>query len=660
MNFLFKLPLRISIPVILIVFSTLVSLGVTLDRLYREEADIRSTSQHDMIEMMQQLRDGISDRILHGDIIAANMRLSDAALSRNINGIYLVDAEGSILLSSQYAMRGVAVSLGLPEYNAAEARESLRLDRSIILDSDDNKHMYGYFPVVLGQIQGALRPNRYGMLFVDYDLGLALDQARSYALRQSLTFFLSFMLMIGFLVLFFRWRVTRRVTELAEVVTRFSGGVLDRHAEVSGGDEITDLARAFNGMADRLTEKNRELHNEIEERSRVAVQLSESRQMLQLVLDSIPVGVFWKDCNLRYLGCNRLFARDAGLHAPEEVVGLSEGDLSWREFAQRYEEDDRAVIVSGEARLHAEEMNRLRSGATVWLQISKLPLVDGQGQITGLLGTYQDITARKQAELSLEELNHTLEQRVKEELAKNREKDHLLIQQSRLAAMGEMVHNIAHQWRQPLNLLGLVVAGIKDDYDHGALDDAALNQAIEQSQRLLQKMSTTIDDFRYFFRPDKEKQTFDIAEVVDATFVLMEASFKNNRITISQQLERPMLVEGYPSQYSQALLNILVNAKEAILHKDVEHGRIDVSLRAESGWAVLCVEDNGGGIPPQVMGRLFDPYFTTKEQGSGIGLYMTKMIIENSMDGKVWAENAGEGARFTIRLPLLLASKEKT
>jgi signal transduction histidine kinase len=267
-----------------------------------------------------------------------------------------------------------------------------------------------------------------------------------------------------------------------------------------------------------------------------------------------------------------------------------------------------------------------------------------------------EIAERKEAEESLKQLNETLEQRINTEVAANRDKDHLLIQQSRLAAMGEMVHNIAHQWRQPLNSLSLIISNILDDFKFKTMTQETLEHDAASARRLIERMSTTIDDFRDFFRPDREKSSFDVAESIQEAIFIIEASLKSNHIEISADVAPGLKVNGFSGQYGQAVLNLLVNAKEAILEKHPADGWIRVTLKPEGGYAVLCVEDNGGGIAADILPRLFDPYFTTKDQGTGIGLYMAKMIIERNMEGTISADNIENGARFTLSIPLEKAS----
>ncbi len=261
----------------------------------------------------------------------------------------------------------------------------------------------------------------------------------------------------------------------------------------------------------------------------------------------------------------------------------------------------------------------------------------------------------REAQDGLRHLAATLEQRVREEVAHNREKDHLLIQQSRLASMGEMVHNIAHQWRQPLNALGLLLHNIRDDYEYGTLTAESLRQATADAQRLLERMSHTIDDFRDFFRPDREMADFDVGAAVRDALFITEASLQHYNLAVDAEVPCGVVAEGYPSQFSQAVLNVLINAKEALQQRD-SGGHISVRLAEADGRAWVTVDDDAGGIPPEVLPRVFEPYFTTKDEGSGIGLYMAKMIIEKNMRGSIEASNTGAGARFLISVPLKAAA----
>ncbi len=258
---------------------------------------------------------------------------------------------------------------------------------------------------------------------------------------------------------------------------------------------------------------------------------------------------------------------------------------------------------------------------------------------------------RTEAEAVMKRLNEVLERRVQEEVAKNREKDHLLIQQSRLAAMGEMVHNIAHQWRQPINALTLVLANLKDAQAYGELTEAEMERQVEMGNRLIQKMSATIDDFRNFFRPNKEKKVFPLQAAVDEARGILGNSLASQGIALEVEVEAGVTVHGYPNELFQVLLNILNNSRDAIAERRVPAGKIRIAAGREGDKGTIRIIDNGGGIPEDILPKIFDPYFTTKDKGTGIGLYMSRMLMEH-MGGSVEARNAEGGAVFTLALPL--------
>jgi signal transduction histidine kinase len=262
-----------------------------------------------------------------------------------------------------------------------------------------------------------------------------------------------------------------------------------------------------------------------------------------------------------------------------------------------------------------------------------------------------EIAEHQRAERALQELNATLESRVREEVESNRKKDHLLIQQSRSAAMGELAHNIAHQWRQPLNKIALLATNLGDDYADGALTPELLRQYQAKFGGIVRGLSETIDDFRNFFAPEEAAQSFDLAEAVRHALAIVEDGFRDAGIALSVELPENLTGHGFPHEFSQAVLNLLNNGKEAILANQIRPGEIRVFLAREGDFAVLRVADNGGGIPAEVLPKVFDPYFTTKDTGAGIGLYMVKMVME-SMKGSARAANGEKGAEFVLRLPV--------
>jgi C4-dicarboxylate-specific signal transduction histidine kinase len=260
----------------------------------------------------------------------------------------------------------------------------------------------------------------------------------------------------------------------------------------------------------------------------------------------------------------------------------------------------------------------------------------------------EEITERKKAEEALQA--ETAERlQVMEQL---REKDRMLLQQSRQAAMGELLGNIAHQWRQPLNALGLTVQELGLSYESGCFSKAQLDAGIDNVMGILARLSKTIDDFRNFFNPDREKSRFRVQQVAARTVALVEESFKTQQIVLETVVTGDPLIDGYPNEYSQALLNILLNARDACQERGTTEARVTLRLWSEGERTALTITDNAGGIQEENMERIFEPYFTTKApgKGTGVGLYLAKTIVENNMGGRLTARNTGAGAEFRIEV----------
>jgi signal transduction histidine kinase len=215
--------------------------------------------------------------------------------------------------------------------------------------------------------------------------------------------------------------------------------------------------------------------------------------------------------------------------------------------------------------------------------------------------------------------------------------------------MGEMINNIAHQWRQPLNSVGLYVQSLLLHYDEGHFTREFLQSTSDETMKLIRHMSRTIDDFRDFFRSDKEMIEFSPEALVQMTVSLVHDGFTSNRIDIVSRVHDSPIIHGYFNQLCQVLLNILLNARDAIVERKIASGRVILDSAVEDGRAVILITDNAGGIPVEIIDRIFEPYFSTKGvQGTGIGLFMSKKIIENHMGGRITVRNTDDGAEFRI------------
>ena len=252
-------------------------------------------------------------------------------------------------------------------------------------------------------------------------------------------------------------------------------------------------------------------------------------------------------------------------------------------------------------------------------------------------------------------INEHLEKKVDEEQSKQKEQEQLLIQQTRLAAMGEMIGNIAHQWRQPLNALGLVLQNLKFSYEIGDLDDDVMNRSITKADMLTKNMSKTIDDFRNFFKPNKAKEYFDINKSVLDAIALVESTLEHHEIELEKDFKAENIeFFGFPNEFSQVILNVISNAKDALIENKIENPKLKIEIKVQNDNIYISIKDNALGINEDIMNKIFEPYFTTKGevQGTGIGLYMSKIIIEKNMNGKIYVENTNDGANFIITLPL--------
>jgi len=307
------------------------------------------------------------------------------------------------------------------------------------------------------------------------------------------------------------------------------------------------------------------------------------------------------------------------------------------------------ICVSG-AIGEEKAVELLKLGATDYVlknRLDKLSL-----SIRRALDEVSERRARRQAEKEIEELNKNLEERVIEVVGELRRKDQTLIQQSRLAAMGEMISNIAHQWRQPLNNIGLIIQNVQLEYDSDTLTREDMDSSINKVMEIILSMSRTIDDFRNFFRDGKEKQEFFISKALDLAMSLIYETLNHNNIEVEIENHDEVCAIGHQNEYAQALLNIISNSREAAIERNISNPRIFIRIIRENDRSVLYIRDNCGGIPEEIINKIFDPYFTTRgpERGTGIGLYMSKVIIERNMDGQLTVCNVGGGAEFRIEV----------
>ena len=241
-----------------------------------------------------------------------------------------------------------------------------------------------------------------------------------------------------------------------------------------------------------------------------------------------------------------------------------------------------------------------------------------------------------------------LDKRVKEEIEQRRQKEQLLMHQSKLAALGEMLGNIAHQWRHPLTRLSLLIQNLEMAFNMKKLDKERFDKFKENALMQINYMSQTIDDFTNFFKKDTKKVEFQPKEIIEEALKLVDARLKQNNVEVIMDVKSTQPVYGYKTEFSQVILNIINNAIDVLKERNIKNKKIAIRIEKSK----IEIEDNAGGIPEEIKDKIFEPYFTTKfqSQGTGIGLYMSRVIITQHFNGKLYAYNSKNGAVFVIEL----------
>ncbi|MDD3324455.1 MAG: PAS domain-containing sensor histidine kinase [Sulfurospirillaceae bacterium] len=327
--------------------------------------------------------------------------------------------------------------------------------------------------------------------------------------------------------------------------------------------------------------------------------------------------------------------------------------------------------------------NIAKDGTVFYVNTTIVPILDENKEIKEFIAIRYDVTksvelqeALKRKEEELEALNATLEERVKfqtkalvelnatleetiaQEVEKNRKKDQFIYQQARLASMGEMIANIAHQWRQPLSELSMVLYKMKKIHIMASCDkDDFYNKSYEHAKKIISNMSDTIEGFRNFFSPHRQGELFSLGGAIKDVWFMVEGVVAKEDIIQTTKILHDVKILGSVNDFSHVLINIINNSIEAYRSKDYEKKEISIVLdKNKKGSAIITVCDKAGGIDKTILDKIFEPYFTTKHAsaGTGLGLYMSKMIVEKNMMGSIRAYNKDSGACFEIEVPIFM------
>jgi PAS domain S-box-containing protein len=439
-----------------------------------------------------------------------------------------------------------------------------------------------------------------------------------------------------------KFSFVNRIRRLQEASQRLAGGDLAIGVSgLVGGGELGELGRSFDEMAQKLAARERAL-------VRSEAELNDLYNKAPCGYHSLDADGYFvrvNDTELSWLGYDR-----------EQLVGkVRFVELLSDEERESYRE--RLLQLQERGWMHDLEYDLIRNdGSLMPVLLNATAVYAEDGSLAMTRSSIYDITERKQSERALSDLNRTLAQRVESETERRLKQERLLARHARLAAIGEMIGAIAHQWRQPLATLGAVIQSLRMAWELKALDGKFLERAEADAQKQLYYMSDTIEDFRNFFSPEKVVELFDVREKIEEVSLLVSAQFANSNVAlkvVDDAAGAPLRIRGYQNEFKQSVLNLVSNAFDAIVIKGVAAGEVAIALGRDGSSVAIEVRDNGCGIPPEIAEKIWEPYFTSKTdgKGTGIGLYMSKLIVEESMGGRLGFTSSPEGTVFRIVLP---------
>ncbi|PPK58981.1 PAS domain S-box-containing protein [Malaciobacter marinus] len=368
------------------------------------------------------------------------------------------------------------------------------------------------------------------------------------------------------------------------------------------------------------------------------------RKFLHTIIDENPNIIIVKDYEGKFVLVNQAIARLYNT-TTEDMIGKSDGDYNLNEDqVKHYLQSVKEIMDLDETKVVYEESTDILTGKIRYFQSIKKPISDRYGN-KQLLIIANDITDIKEAQKKL------------------KDNEEMIHHQSKMAAMGEMLENIAHQWRQPLSVITTSASSVKIHKEMGTLSDDFLDEVLDAIVKSGNHLSQTIDDFRDFFKPDKEKVRFNIKNTYKKALFLVSSKLKNREIDIIENIEDIDLY-GFDNELVQVIMNLINNARDALEESSLEYKYIFIDIyKDKENNVILKICDNAGGIPVNVIGKIFEPYFTTKHKslGTGIGLYMCEEILVKHMNGEIsvknkefeYEKNSFKGAEFTLKIPIL-------
>ena len=428
--------------------------------------------------------------------------------------------------------------------------------------------------------------------------------------------------------------VVRQTIEIATVAARRNNLVIEAlsHLTNATAKEAEDLNQKLIGHVDQ---KNRELES--------------SQLFFQTIFETANEGIWVLDKNFITTQVNMGVCKILGF-TQEDIVGKPFKDFIDESLQEKFfKQTQHGYLINEQCN---EIIFRDSNDKKLYCLISIESIKNMNDKEDAYFAMISDITQRQESQKELVELNSLLEERISDEVLKNREKDALMFQQLRHAQMGEMISMIAHQWRQPLTAISTLTSGMKLDLVLGTPDFDVYEKSLDYVDEHVQHLSETINDFRNFFNPNKELEASDIQELVDNALSIVGASLKQHSIELKIDITTTKNVLVFSNEVTQMILNLLKNAQDVFEEKEILNPYITIKAYEEDSLTVVEISDNAGGIPETIIDKIFDPYFSTKDakNGTGLGLYMSKTIVEEHCKGRLNVHNTSDGCCFVIKL----------
>ena len=548
--------------------------------------------------------------VMSNDYIGLEEALENFSVYDNLTFATVINMDGKIIAHTDKSLIG--------HYIADEERISFLRNDHIYKENILKIIRNGYNIDVMRYVYN--KGKHIGSVHLRFNMYTIEKQILS-SIYQSIGFGFLFLLVSILILYLIVNKLTMGLESLVNTIKKVHRGDKKTRASIEGATELSMLANEFNNMLDSIGSGEH--------------QLKETKEQLEYAVNGTQDGLWDWDLETNYIYFSPRW---------KEMLGYKDDELEneLKSWESNVHPDDinkakRDVAFSQEKKGNFyENIHRLKhkDGSWIWILARGQTIFNDKGKAVRMLGFNTDITKQKQLE------NEILEQ------------EELIIAQSRQAAMGEMIGMIAHQWRQPITVISMGANNILVDIDLNEANEDSFKQEASNILEQTEYLSKTIDDFRNFFRPNKEKDKVKVQDVILEAKQIMGKSLEYHNVTLSIEESDAKPIVTYSRELLQVLLNIFKNSKEAIDLRNIKDGYINVNIEDIKDRVAINICDNGGGIPDEIIKKIYEPYFSTKgkKTGTGLGLYMSQTIINKHLKGTIKATNTNDGVCFKITI----------